>query len=231
MNNAFSALQLVGRLREEVGVFKVGLELLMSAGIGVLDKLREAGAQRIFLDAKLHDIPNTVAGAMRGAVRAGAWCVTVHASGGLAMLRAASETARSEADAAECERPLVLAVTLLTSIDAQALREEISASLPVPGYVAHLARLARAAGCDGVIASPHEIGTIRQAVPDAGFLVVTPGVRPAGEDGGDQARVATPADAIRRGASHIVVGRPIVAAADPVAAARSIVGEIAAIGE
>ena len=229
VDNAYRALHLVEKLQEHVGVFKVGLELVTATGVQIFAKLREAGARRLFFDAKLHDIPNTVTGAMRGVVGLGAWCVTVHATGGRAMLSAAVQAAQSEAEAAGVPRPKVLAVTVLTSINETMLREELCVDLPVAEYVGKLAKMAREAGCDGVIASPHEIAVVRAAVPANGFLVVTPGVRPLGAEQGDQARVMTPEQAIRLGASHLVIGRPIVASPDPVEAAREIADEIAGL--
>lgn len=228
VDNAYRAIQLVGMLRHHVGVFKVGMELVTATGVEIFDKLRDAGAERIFYDAKLHDIPNTVAGAMRGVVRRGAWCVTMHTTGGAAMMRAAAATAKAEADDFGTTRPLLLGVTVLTSIGAETLRDELRVIQSVEEYVAHLAKLAQEAGCDGVIASPQEIEAVRSAIPDPNFLVITPGVRPAGSDAGDQARVMTPGEAIRRGASYLVIGRPIVASLDPVAAAERIADEIAA---
>jgi orotidine-5'-phosphate decarboxylase len=227
VNNAYRAIQLVGQLRERVGIFKVGLELATAAGVQILEKLRDAGAERIFFDAKLHDIPNTVAGAMSGVVRLGAWCVTVHATGGQAMLKAAVQAARCEAEESGIPSPKILAVTVLTSIGEDVLHNELKVGMTLPDYVSGLAQMAREAGCDGVIASPHEIATVRAAIPSPEFLVVTPGVRPAGSDRGDQARVMTPAEAIRLGASYLVIGRPIVAAEDPAAAAQQIAAEIA----
>ncbi|HZO88475.1 MAG TPA: orotidine-5'-phosphate decarboxylase [Chthonomonadaceae bacterium] len=227
VDNAYRAIQLVGQLKDHVGMFKAGLELVTAAGIQIFEKLRDAGAERLFYDAKLHDIPNTLVGAMRGVARLGVECVTVHAAGGRAMLRAAVEAAHREAEAFGLPRPKVLAVTVLTSISAETLRDELWVERPLTEYVPHLARLAHEAGCDGVIASPHEIEAVRTAVPSSDFLVVTPGVRPAGAEQGDQARVLTPAEAIRRGASYLVIGRPIVAAVDPVAAAQEIAADIA----
>jgi orotidine-5'-phosphate decarboxylase len=229
VDNAYRAIQLVGQLRDYVGVFKVGLELVTATGVQIFEKLQDAGAARLFYDAKLHDIPNTVAGAMRGVVRLGAWCVTVHAAGGSAMLRAAVETARREAETTGQPRPKVLAVTVLTSIGEAVLRGELRVRMPMSEYVPHLARLAYEAGCDGVVASPQEIAFVRAAVPAAEYLIVTPGVRPAGAEKGDQARVMTPGEAIRRGAHYLVIGRPIVAAPDPAAAAQQIAAEIAAV--
>jgi orotidine-5'-phosphate decarboxylase len=221
------AVALVTHLRGEVGVFKVGLELVNAAGLGIFDRLREAGAERFFYDAKLHDIPNTVSGAMRSIARLGVWCVTLHTFGGSAMLRAAVKTAQEAAAEAGLPRPKLLGVTLLTSIGEETLRSELGVAQPVSQYVPHLACLAYEAGCDGVIASPQEIEAVRAAVPSRDFLVITPGVRPAGADAGDQARVMTPDEAIRRGADYLVIGRPITAAPDPVAATRALAEQIA----
>ncbi|HLK59962.1 MAG TPA: orotidine-5'-phosphate decarboxylase [Chthonomonadaceae bacterium] len=216
------AVELVAQLRHEVGVFKVGLELVNAAGTGIFAQLRQAGAERFFYDAKLHDIPNTVAGAIRQIGRLGVWCVTLHAAGGSAMLKAAVKAAHEAAEETGIPRPRLLGVTLLTSLSATELRNELFVTASVSEYVAHLARLAFEAGCDGVIASPQEIETVRDAIPDPDFLILTPGVRPTGSDVGDQARVMTPDEAIQRGADYLVIGRPIVAAADPVGAARSL---------
>ncbi len=220
------AVELVQRLKGRVGVFKAGLELVTAEGVQVLKRIRDAGAERIFYDAKLHDIPNTVAGAMKSVTRLGAWCVTVHAMGGEAQLEAAVKSAWETATQESLPRPKILAVTVLTSISADALANELRVGLSVSEYVAELAKMAQRAGCDGVIASPHEIEVVRAAVNDPNFLIVTPGVRPAGADKGDQARVMTPSEAIQRGANYLVIGRPIVAAQDPVAAADRIAEEI-----
>ena len=228
VDNADKAVQLVTQLKDYVGVFKVGLELVNAAGLGIFDTLRQAGAQRFFYDAKLHDIPNTVAGAMRSIADIGVWCVTVHASGGAAMLKATVDAAYEQAQHSGLTPPKILAVTVLTSISETALKYELEVGTPLNEHVAHLAHLAHTAGCDGVIAAPQEIETIRSAVHDPNFLIVTPGVRPTGAAIGDQARVMTPGEAIRRGANYLVIGRPIVAAADPVEAAQRINEEIVA---
>lgn len=222
------AVELVEQLKDHVGVFKVGLELINVAGIQIFEILRRAGASKFFYDVKLHDIPNTVSGAMAGISCLNAWCVTVHASGGSAMLKAAVETARKHSTPNN-PRPRILAVTVLTSINETVLQDELYVKSSVAEYVTHLALMAHEAGCDGVIASPNEIETIRAAIPDPEFLIVTPGVRPAGSAIGDQARVMTPGEAVQRGASLLVVGRPIVAASDPVKAAQSIAAEIASV--
>ena len=142
VDNAYRAIQLVGLLKDTVGVFKVGLELVTAAGVDIFDKLADAGAERIFYDAKLHDIPNTIAGAMRGVVRVGVWCVTAHTTGGSMMLTAAVETAQKEAASAAMPRPKILGVTVLTSIREETLRAELQVSLPVGEYVVHLAKMA-----------------------------------------------------------------------------------------
>ena len=226
VDSAARAIELVTRLRGHCGVFKVGLELLNAAGSDILPKLRDAGADKIFYDAKLHDIPNTVAGAMRGIAKMGAWCVTVHAAGGAAMLRAAVEAAKTAAGSEGISPPKIFAVTLLTSISPDALRKELQIAAPVAEYVANMAKLAYECGCDGVIASPQEIAVVRAAVPDKNFLIVTPGVRPSGSERGDQARAMTPAEAVQSGADYLVIGRPIVSAPDPAAAARRIAEEM-----
>lgn len=223
------ALGLVRTLRGRVGVFKVGLELTCSTGMTIVSRLQEAGAERIFLDIKLHDIPNTVAGAMRAVAKLGVWSVTLHIAGGSAMLRAASQAARSACEASGVASPKLLGVTLLTSLDAEELRYELNVSIPLSQHVGRLACLARESGCHGVITSPHEIETIRQAVPDRDFLIVTPGVRPRGSGSGDQARVTTPYEAIRKGADYLVIGRPLTQAQDQIEAADRIAAEMDAV--
>jgi orotidine-5'-phosphate decarboxylase len=227
VDTTHAALDLVHRLKDHVGIFKVGLELATSAGVEVLGQIHAAGVARIFYDAKLMDIPNTVAGAIRAIVRLKAWCVTVHVTGGTAMMQAAVEAARYAAENTGLTRPKILGVTLLTSIGEETLRDQLQCRLPLPEYVSHLARLAYEAGCDGVITSPQEIEAVRRVVRNPEFLVITPGVRLRGADVGDQARVMTPAEAVRSGADYLVIGRPIIAAPDPVAAAKQIAAEIA----
>lgn len=226
-DTAEKALGLAAQVRDEVAGYKVGLELINAAGFGLLGSLRaQAGTDaKLFYDCKFHDIPNTVAGACRAAARRGLWMLNVHASGGSAMMRAAVQGSREGADAAGVERPLVIAVSVLTSLDTETLREELGVSRPLPEQVVALARLAQDSGCDGLVASPQEIASIRRACGSE-FLLVIPGVRPAGADAGDQKRTQTPGNAIQAGADYLVVGRPITAASDPAAAARAINAEV-----
>ncbi len=210
-----SAERLVETLRGHVGMFKVGSQLFTAAGPAFVREL--AASAPVFLDLKYHDIPNTVASAVAAASALGASLVNVHALGGLEMMRAAVK-ARGGA------RSKLLAITVLTSHDEASLAR-LGVAGPLPETVGRLARLAQEAGMDGVVASPHEVGLIREACgPD--FLVVTPGIRPAGASRGDQARPATPAGAMRAGSTYLVVGRPITEAAQPDAAADAIVAEM-----
>jgi orotidine-5'-phosphate decarboxylase len=204
------------RLEGVVSTFKVGAQLFTAAGPSAVERVRKRGG-RVFLDLKFHDIPAQVAGAVREAARLGVSLLTVHASGGSEMLRAAAGAAAE----AVRDRPRVLAVTVLTSLDRATLQRELQVPVSVEGQVVHLAGLARAAGCDGAVASPQEARQLRR-VMGPGWLIVTPGIRPAGADAGDQARTATPEAARRAGADYIVVGRPITAAPDPAAAASAI---------
>ena len=201
-----------------VGLFKLGLEFFLANGpAGV----RGIGGRPIFLDLKLHDIPNTVAGAVRAVLPLAPRMLTVHAAGGAAMI----EAARTAADQAGAGRPIVLAVTVLTSLDASALAETGVADPPA-AQVLRLARLALAAGADGLVCSPLEVAILRDAFGAAPTLVV-PGIRPAGAAAGDQARTMTPEQAVAAGADWIVVGRPITAAPDPAAAAAAIAAAVA----
>lgn len=207
------------RLNGVAGLFKVGSQLFTAEGPRAVEKLAGLGLG-IFLDLKFHDIPNTVAGAVAAAAGLpGLRMMTLHASGGVAMMQAARKAVGSAK-----ARPALLGVTLLTSLDEAALRD-IGISGPPENRAVALATLARQAGLDGVVASAHEVQAIRNAC-GAKFLIVVPGVRPASASVGDQARVATPAQAIRNGANYLVVGRPITEASDPRAAALAIAEEI-----
>ena len=195
---------------------KVGLELFVAGGPAVVDQLRQRGLQ-VFLDLKFHDIPATMAGACSQAARLGAGLITVHAAAGLEALQAAQQAAAASAEVAGLKPPTLLAVTVLTSWDQQRLTRELAIDEPIASYVPRLARLAVAAGLGGCVCSPLEAAALRAAHPRP-FALVTPGIRPAGSVRGDQARVMTPAQALAAGASQLVIGRPITAAADPQAA-------------
>jgi orotidine-5'-phosphate decarboxylase len=210
------ARDLANTLRGAVGAFKIGSRLFTAEGPAFVRELTERG-DRVFLDLKFHDIPNTVAGAIDAATRLGVWMVNVHAGGGAAMMRAARESAENAAARTGVRRPLVIAVTVLTSLSPEDLKETGVPREPLQ-QVEHLARLTRASGLDGVVASPLEITAVREACgPD--FAIVTPGIRGASDAKGDQTRTMAPRDAIAAGATYIVVGRPIIAAADPLRAA------------
>src|SRR5262249_18123788 len=224
-----SAVKFAKQVADLVGLFKIGSQLFTSAGPAVVKEIAALGPG-IFLDLKFHDIPNTVAGAvLSAAAMNGVQLVNVHALGGTAMMKAASQ-AISAGVPLGADRPHLLAVTILTSMDQKAIREVGIGGSP-KSRVPKLAKLAKIAGVDGVVASVQEAKAIRQTLGRE-FLIVTPGVRPKEQSskakGDDQARTATPTEAIRAGADYIVVGRPILAAEDPRAAAQSIVDEIAA---
>lgn len=219
------AVDLVNELKGYVGAVKVGMELFNSTGPRIIESLRDAGAERIFYDGKFHDIPNTVAGAARAAVRMGVWMFNVHTSGGSAMMRAAAEAAGDEAHRLGAERPIIIGVTVLTSISEQVLHDELSVPVLMENQVTHLALLAQSSGLDGVVASPHEIIPVKAACGPQ-FLVVTPGVRPQWAAGNDQKRIMTPAEAMANGADYLVIGRAITAAEDRHAAAERILAEI-----
>lgn len=217
--DAVSGLSLVDRIGPAVGFYKIGLGMLTTGGLALARELKDERGKRVFLDMKLYDIGATVEAAVRGLVRFDLDFLTVH--GDPQVVRAAAEGAAGSATR-------ILAVTVLTSLD----RADLDANMIVPGDLAEITveRAARAlrAGADGVITSPREAAAIRALPEAAGRLIVTPGVRPAGAAAGDQKRIATPAAAIRAGADHIVVGRPVWAAPDPAAAARAILDDLAA---
>jgi len=212
-------LQLAGALRGEVETVKVGLEAYANMGPEIIETLCGMG-YRVFADLKLHDIPNTVRGAVRGLVHRGAGMITVHASGGKMMMEAAVEAAEEEARTTGAPQPLLLGVTVLTSLD-EAGVVEIGWEGGAGKAVLSLARLAMGAGLDGVVASPREVSVLRRALgPEA--LIVTPGIRAAGVDVQDQARTATAREALAAGADYLVVGRPVIAQPDPAGALREL---------
>jgi len=212
-------------LREMAGMFKIGSQLFTAAGPEIVREIVGAGG-RVFLDLKFHDIPNTVAAASREAVRLGVSIFNIHAFGGGEMMRRALDAANETAHHEGIERPRVIAVTVLTSADAATLAE-IGVRAAPEAQATMLARLAAQCGLDGVVASPHEIKPVREAVPQRDFLIVTPGVRPALSAHDDQKRVMTPGEAIRLGADYLVVGRAIINAPDPLRAAHEIGEEMA----
>ena len=218
------AERLADRLDGLVRRFKIGSQLFTAGGPAVVEAIQKRGAE-VFLDLKFHDIPNTVAGAAREAARLGVFMFNVHASGGLAMMKAAADGAAAAAVELSVRRPLAIAGTVLTSLDRAALHRELGVTSSVEGHVLRLSELAREAGLDGTVASPVEIAAIRRSL-GAAWVIVTPGVRPAGSAAGDQSRVATPGAAARAGAHYLVVGRPITGAPDPAAAAAAILEEM-----
>jgi len=220
------ARALANTLRGAVGGFKIGSRLFTSEGPPFVEELAGHG-DRVFLDLKFHDIPTTVAGAVAAATRLGVWMLNVHAAGGVAMMRAARTAAHDEAARRSQPLPLVIAVTMLTSLDDQALAE-IGMHDAMATQVGRLAALAEAAGLDGVVASPHEIDIIRRRV-GRNFAIVTPGIRGAADRKGDQSRTMTASEALAAGASYVVIGRPIISAPDPRAAAERLAEECRSI--
>lgn len=218
------ARELHNILRDVAGMFKVGSQLFTAAGPDFVREIVRAGS-RVFLDLKFHDIPNTVAAASREAARLGVSIFNIHGAGGSEMMKRAAEAVNDVSVREGLARPILIAVTVLTSADVATLTEIGVADNPQE-QVARLARLAANCGVDGVVASPHEVALVRSAVEQTGFVIVTPGVRPAGTATHDQKRVMTPAEAIRAGADYLVVGRAILDADDPAMAARKILAEM-----
>jgi orotidine-5'-phosphate decarboxylase len=219
VNTREAALKLISTLRPRVRRYKVGLELFTACGPALVREIPAGGGQ-VFLDLKLHDIPNTAARAAVEAARIGVGMFTIHLAGGLMMARRVADEVEACSQIYRIPRPQILGVTVLTSLAAHDL-EQVGVTRPVEEQVAALAALAKQAGLDGVVASAREVRQVREAIgPD--MVIVTPGVRPQGADADDQARTMTPAEAMEAGADYIVVGRPIRDAADPRAAAASI---------
>ena len=218
VDNAIEAIEMSARLGGLVGGLKVGSQLFTAEGPALVRRLVDQG-HRVFLDLKFHDIPHQVAGAVKSATKLGAWMITVHASGGFDMLKAAKRAAVETAAAHNRPSPLVVAVTVLTSLSDTSLLE-IGVNRSMDRQVEEMAVLAEKAGLDGVVASPHELRILRQRFPS--MTIVTPGIRTSAARADDQSRTLSARDAIAAGATYLVVGRPITAAADPRQAAEAI---------
>lgn len=204
------ALKLVGRLADHVGAFKIGHSLTLAHGLDVISRLQDAGAQRIFLDLKFHDIPNSVALAVREAARYGVWMITLHIAGGPAMMSAAAEEARAFG---ETEAPILMGVSVLTSLDQHILTDHLGVQRTISDQMLYLSRLAIETGLDGVICPAPELKTVRAALGHSGILV-TPGIRMPHDDKGDQKQVGTPRQALADGADYLVIGRSLLSSAD-----------------
>ncbi len=224
VNNFKKAEELVDKLTDYVGVFKIGNQLFTAEGTKVIKMVQEKGG-KVFLDLKFHDIPNTVARAAEVVSKLGVYIFDIHTSGGYEMMKATVEASKKLSFALGISKPLILGVTLLTSINQEILEKEIGIKKSLEEQVVHLAKLAEAAGLDGVVASPWEIKALRAACGE-GFVILTPGIRPAGKSDDDQKRIMTPQEAIKLGADFIVIGRPITNATNPVKASQEILKEM-----
>lgn len=220
------AEDLVRRLSSWVGVFKIGSHLFATGeGKKIIDTIHKTGSE-VFLDLKFHDIPNTAANAGRVAAKMGIYMFNVHSTGGYSMMKMVANEVGEEAAKMGSRKPLILAITILTSMSATDLKGDLLIDIPINDYIVHLASLSKRAGLDGVVCSPHEIGLVKNICGDD-FAIVTPGIRPSwSESKGDQKRVTTPREAITNGATHIVVGRPILKADSPEKAAERIYREV-----
>ena len=223
-DNRDKAEEWVHKLKPHVGFFKVGLQLFTKEGPELVRSIRARGG-RVFLDVKYHDIPNTVAKACEAATSLQVDFINVHALGGKAMMQGAAQALAAAAERMRVTKPRLLAVTILTSHDAKSVKQDIGLKGTPEKEVKRLALLAKAAGCDGVVCSPKEIGIVRQAC-GPGFIIVTPGVRPAGAAKQDQKRTLTAGQAVAAGADYLVVGRPITEAAEPTLAVEALAVDI-----
>jgi len=218
------ARKIVTDLKDHVGMFKMGLELYTHAGLELFELMRSEGI-KVFFDGKFHDIPNTAAQASRNITRQGVSMFNVHATGGSAMMKAAVEASAEAAKEKDFERPYLIAVTVLTSMGPETVRDELKVNDEVLNYVTHLANLTKQSGLDGVVASAREAASIRKACGDD-FLIVTPGIRPQWAATNDQNRIVTPAQALKDGSDFLVIGRPITAASDRKSAAQKVLEEM-----
>ncbi len=223
------AISLVADLRGKINLFKVGSRLFTAEGPGMIAEINDAGGS-VFLDLKFHDIPATVAGAVRAACGLHVFLMTIHTAGGYDMMKAAADEAAAVAAKSGITRPKLVGVTVLTSMSSEDLAEASGYGGSVEDLVLKRAELAKKSGLDGIVASVKEAGRIREAMGD-GFVIVTPGIRPAGAAAGDQKRVATPRDAIDAGSDYLVIGRPIYHAESPAAAADAILEEMGESGK
>lgn len=218
------ALEIVSELGDSVGAYKIGMQLYNACGPDILREVYKLGG-KVFLDLKFHDIPNTVASASRVVADLGVFMFNVHASGGYTMMSEAAKALKEEAEKLGVEKPLLIAVTVLTSMGQEELKNEVGVAREIGEQVVSLAKLAQKAGMDGVVASPLEIKMIREACGDD-FLIVTPGIRPRDAGSDDQKRIKTPGEAVADGADYLVIGRPITKAADRSQAVKAIVADI-----
>ena len=218
------AIRIVYKFEEHIEIFKVGSELFTAVGPEIIKKINSMG-KKVFLDLKFHDIPNTVAKSAAAAARLGVFMFNVHTLGGLEMMRKAAEVIRKISLDENIERPKLIGVTILTSIDQAALKDELGIAMRMGVQVKHLAGLAQRAGLDGVVASPLDADNIRSRF-GKDFLIVTPGIRPSWASADDQKRMLTPREALRRGADYLVIGRAILSQPDPVSALKRIEEEI-----